>query len=307
MAALVAIALTAAAGFTAGFTASFTASFTACSSRMPDPPDAEFLVATADSTFWVRSGAQGVRIRAVPMTLTRFNGRFHEIFIADLDRSFDDAIFTGERVYVRDLQSNDSTLVYDDTAILTMAAHHARVYPDANPLGPGDDTPADPRISAFGETDVLEVRGPYALLEHRNTYEMPAGSQHDTVHTAIDLRTGGAATQEAMSRDSVRDDSNVVRTAPRRWDRKGYTLYVRNAGDGSVSLTLRDRSRHSWPLFTVGDHPRVYWLDNPPVDSAARRALGRAFNSAAAYDEAVKYVRYVHPVLRAVPHLARRA
>ena len=273
--------------------------FAACSGRAPDPPDAEFLVATADSTFWVHSGAQGIRIQAVPMTLAHFNGRFHEVFITDLDRSFSDAVFTGERVYVRDLQSNDSTLVYDDTAIVTMAEHHARAYPDATPLGPDDDTPSDPEISATGETDVLEVRGPYALLEHRTVYEMPAGGQHDTVHTAIDLRTGAAATEADMARDSATEDSNVVRALPRSWDRKAYTLYARRAGDGSVSISLRDRVRRSWPLFSVGAHPRIYWLDSPGVDAAARRALVRAFNSAAAYDEAVKYVKYVPPALRA--------
>ncbi|MEO9251703.1 MAG: hypothetical protein ABI322_11830 [Gemmatimonadaceae bacterium] len=270
-------------------------SLAACFGRAPNPPDAEFLVATADSTFWVHSGANGIRVRAVPMTLTRFGGHFHEVFIADVDRSFSDAIFTGERVYVRDLQSNDSTLVYDDTTIVTMAAHHARAYPDATPLGPDDETPTDPRISVSGETDVLEVRGPYALLEHRSAYEMPAGAQHDTVHTAVDLRSGAAATQGDMSRDSASDDSNVVRDAPRSWGRKGYRLNARASGDGSVSISLRDGDDRSWPLFSVGAHPRLYWLDDPAIDGATRRALVRAFNSAAAYDEAVKYAKYMRP------------
>jgi len=274
------------------------AGFLGCAAHAPDPPDAEFLVATADSTFWVRSGATGIHVRAVPMTLAHFGGRFHEVFIADVDRSFDDAVFTGERVYVRDLQSNDSTLVYDDTAIVTMAAHHARAYPDATPLGPQDDAPQDPAISASGETDVLEVRGSYALLEHRTFYEMPAGDMHDTVHTAVDLRTGAAATPADIERDSAAEDSNVVRSVPHSWNRKGYVLYARGVADGSVSITLRDKSQRSWPLFTVSAHPRIYWLDDPPIGAATRRALVRAFNSAAAYDETVKYVRYVHPAHR---------
>ena len=283
------------------------AGFMGCKAHAPDPPDAEFLVATADSAFWVHSGATGIHVKAVPMTLAHFGGRFHEVFIADVDRSFDDAVFTGERVYVRDLQSNDSTLVYDDTAIVTMAAHHARAYPDATPLGPQDETPQDPSISASGETDVLEVRGPYALLEHRTFYEMPAGDMHDTVHTAVDLRSGAAATPADMQRDSAAEDSNVVRSVPHSWIRKDYALYARGVADGSVSISLRDKSQRSWPLFTVSAHPRIYWLDNPPIDSATRRALVRAFNSAAAYDETVKYVRYVHPArpasrARAVRH-----
>ncbi len=232
------------------------------------------------------------------MTIAHFAGRFHEVFIADVDRSFDDAIFTGERVYVRDLQSNDSTLVYDDTAITTMAARHARAYPDATPLGPDDDTPQDPAISAAGETDVLEVRGAYVLLEHRTAYQMPGGDLHDTVRTAVDLRTGVAATPDAMAHDSAAEDSNVVRALPRGWARKGYTLYARGVADGSVSLSLRDRSQRSWPLFAVSTRPRVYWLDDPPISAEVRRALFRAFNSAAAYDESVKYVKFAHPAGR---------
>ncbi len=292
----------------AGLALAALGSIIACAGDASDPPDAEFLVATADSTFWIRSGAQGIRIRAVPMTVTRFDGRFHEVFVADLDRSFDDAVFTGERVYVRDLQSNDSTLVYDDTSIVTMAARHARAFPEATPLGADEDTPQDPRISAYGETDVVEVRGPYALLEHRTTYQMNAGSQHDTVRAAVDLRSGSAATQAAMSRDSVRDDSNVARFTPHSWVRNGYTLNVRSDGDGSVLLSLHDSHQHTWPLVTVSEHPRVYWLDQPPIDSAARRALRRAFNSAAAYDESVKYVRFIRPMPKApASHVARRA
>ncbi len=284
------------------------AALAACSRSAPIPPDAEFLVATADSTFWVRSGAHGIRIKAVPMTIAHFGGHFHEVFIADLDRSFDDAVFTGERVYVRDLQTNDSALVYDDTAIVAIAAHHARAFPDAVPLGPGDDTPADPSISATGETDILEVRGPYALLEHRVVYEMQGGDQHDTVHTAVDLRTGAAATATDMARDSAAEDSNLVRTLPRTWVRRGYTLYAHAVDDGSMVLDLRDASKNSWPLLRVSPHPRVYWLDNPPINAAARRALLRAFNSAAAYDESVKYVNFVRPVKRTMrPRSIRHA
>ena len=266
-----------------------------CHRESSGPPEAEFLVATADSTYWVQTGARGVQIRAVPMTLASFDGRFHEVFVADLDRSFDDAVFTGERVYVRDLQSNDSLLVYDDTAIVTMAARHAAENPAASVLRPDDETPQDPRISAYGETDILEVRGPYALLEHRTTYQMRAGSQHDTTQAAVDLRTGRSATPLAMSRDSIRDDSSVARTTPQSWVREAYTLNVRSAGEGIVSISLRDARSRTWPVITVSEHPRLYWLDVPPLDSAARRALRRAFNSAATYDEAVKYVRFLRP------------
>jgi hypothetical protein len=267
----------------------------ACSRPSSDvaPPAAEFIVATADSTFWVRSGTSGIRVRAVPMTLARYDGRFHEVYVADLDRSFEDAIFTGERVYVRDLARGDSTLVYDDTTVVRLADHYARIHPDATPLDPDDDTPTDPAITATGETDLLEVRGPYVLLEHRSLFDHAGGEQADTIETAVDLRTGRAASLARLEHDAAARVSSAVHALPRTWTRHGYTLLARGDSiDGSVSLTLRDGASRSWPLFTVAPHPRIYWLDVPPIDEATRRALGRAFNDAAAYDESVKYARF---------------
>lgn len=277
------------------------------------PPAAEFLVATADSTYWVRSNASGIHVRAVPMTIAQFGGRFHEVYVADVDRSFDDAVFTGERVYVRDIVTGDSSMVYDDTAVVTLATRHARTHPDAVPLGPDDDTPTDPLVTATGETDLLEVRGPYVLLEHRSAFEHEGGSQHDTVRTAVDLRTGRPASPETMARDAASLDSSVIRTVPRSVTRPGYTLLARgDSTHGNVSFTLRDGASRSWPLFTVSAHPRVYWLDAPPLDSPTRHALAHAFNDAAAYDEQVKYAAFhgLHGVrgaygLHAV-HAARR-
>jgi hypothetical protein len=242
------------------------------------------------------------------MTIARFGDRFHEVFIADVDRSFDDAIFTGERVYVRDLESNDSTMVYGDTIVVKMAARHAQMHPDAVQLDQDDDTPRDPDISVSGETDILEVRGPYALLEHRTEYEMRGGEQHDTVHTAVDLRTGVTATSISMVHDSTAEVSNLAQSLPHSFARKDYTVDARRTGDGSVSLSLKKGARGSWPLFSVGGNPRFYWLDDPAVNAATRLALVRAFNSAASYDESVKYVKDVRPAPKApVTHHMRHA
>jgi hypothetical protein len=51
-------------------------------------PHADFIVATADSTYWITSVPQGLRVRGVPMLLARVDGRFREIYVADDDRSF---------------------------------------------------------------------------------------------------------------------------------------------------------------------------------------------------------------------------
>ncbi len=270
---------------------------TACKSSAASPPAAEFIVATPDSTYWVSSGTQGIHVRAVPMTITQYGGRFHEIYVADVDRSFNDAVFSGERLYTRDLVTGDSTLVYDDTAVVTLASHHARSHPESLPLAADDDAPDNPAVIATGETDIIEVRGPYVLLEHRSSFEHVGGEQHDTVRAVVNLRTGLAATRADLTHDApVLADSTTLRPVPHRWKRRGYALLARgDAGSPSVSLSLRDNGDRSWPLISVAASARLYWLDTEPRDTAAVRALAHAFNEAAAYDESVSFVRSVRP------------
>ena len=56
---------------------------------------ADFIVTTGDSSYWVTSGPQGLRMRGVPMLLARVDGRFREIYVADDDRSYFDAVLVG--------------------------------------------------------------------------------------------------------------------------------------------------------------------------------------------------------------------
>src|SRR3954462_8798305 len=76
------------------------------------PPAAEFLLATQDSTFWVATRGDKIRVRGAPIILAQYDGRFFEVYLADDDRSYHDALFVGLRVYRRDLQQGDSTLVF---------------------------------------------------------------------------------------------------------------------------------------------------------------------------------------------------
>lgn len=261
--------------------------------RSQAPPDAEFLVATPDSTFWISAGASGTRVRGVPMTLAYYGGRFHEVYVADLDRSFEDALFTGERLFVRDLESGDSSLVYDDTAVVRLAAMYAHAHPAARPLAPGDEGPEEPDVSAAGETDVIGVRGSFVLLEHRFAFEHAAGEQYDTVRTALDLRTGRIASPSEVMRADAAADTAAVDAPPRAWRRRGYELLARGGsrpdGERQVSFALRDGDGRTWPLLTVGSSPRLYWLEPPVVTPVTRQALGRAFNEAASYDETVRF------------------
>ena len=158
------------------------------------PPQAEFLLSAGDSTFWVRAGANGLHVRGAPLILARFGGRFYEVYTVDDDRSFEDALFLGERLYARDLARDDSTLVLADSTVPLMARRYGRDNPDARPLGPGDDGPDDPPVSATATLDFLDVHGPYLSYEyHLDTDTPEAGAATASRRGVVDLRATGSA------------------------------------------------------------------------------------------------------------------
>ena len=99
-----------------------------CQSRpsVPSPPRAEFLVSAGDSTYWVAAGPAGLRVRGSPILLARYGARFYEIYVADDDYSYPDALMVGERMYTRDIRSGDSTVVFADTIVARIALAYAR-------------------------------------------------------------------------------------------------------------------------------------------------------------------------------------
>src|SRR5215471_8789464 len=113
------------------------------------PPQAEFLVATQDSTFWITTKGSTVRARGVPITLAQYDGRFVEIYLADDDRSFQDALLVGFRVYRRDLLAGDSTLVFEDSIVPRIAREYASAHPSAHRLAPEEDGHEDPATQAM--------------------------------------------------------------------------------------------------------------------------------------------------------------
>src|SRR6185437_8997659 len=154
------------------------------------PPTAEFLVSTADSTFWVSTGAGGVRVRGEPLTLARLDGRFYELYSADDDYSYPDAMLLGERLYRRDLRSGDSAVVFVDTIVPRIATTYARAHPDEEPLGPDEETDADPGTSAAADIDVLGVLGPYVSYEYDVDVQLAGRDPWSaTQRGVIDLRT----------------------------------------------------------------------------------------------------------------------
>src|SRR5215210_196003 len=85
-----------------------------CSLPEPRPPAAEFLVADGSSTYWVTSGAAGIHARVSPLILTRAGDKYYEVFVGESTRSYQDAIFSAEPIYRRDLVTGDTTVLWQD-------------------------------------------------------------------------------------------------------------------------------------------------------------------------------------------------
>ncbi len=166
----------------------------------PPPPAAEFLLAAGDSSFWVTSAGGSVRVRGAPIDIARVDGRFYELYVSDDDRSFGDAVLVGQRVYRRDLETDDSLLVYQDTIVPRIARLYARLHPDDAPLPPDEDESDDPLWMATTTLDLDDVAGPFVSFSlHADVERDDAPLWHTSRRGVIDLRTGGSATLAAVA------------------------------------------------------------------------------------------------------------
>jgi hypothetical protein len=158
-------------------------------------PHTEFLLGSADSTFWIASTDGQMHVRGAPLTLARVGEHFYELYTADDDYSYDDALLLGQRLYRRDIATGDSTLIYADTSVARIAATYARTHPDEQPLGPDDEGEANPSTTATAQIDVLDVIGPYLTYEYHLDVDLPSSRPwHTTRRGVIDVRTGKQAT-----------------------------------------------------------------------------------------------------------------
>ncbi|HMG13655.1 MAG TPA: hypothetical protein VK571_10775 [Gemmatimonadaceae bacterium] len=266
----------------------------ACALPPPLPPTAEFLVSAGDQTYWVRSDNSGLKIRGSPLILARTGGRYYEIFVGEIDRSFPRALMSGERVFRRELATGDSVVIFDDTAIVQLSEDYHRQHPRAPLLGPDDDPDDDIDMTAVGETDILNVLGPYVALEHRLSIERANDhDQDDTTRVVIDIRNGKPAELDRMLRDStVQEAAGEGGLVNRRWRHDGYDVISHyDSTHKANALSLRDRRGREWRLGLVASSfVQIFWLDKPRVDAQTRHALARAFNDATAYGERIQQV-----------------
>jgi hypothetical protein len=95
---------------------------------------------------------------------------------------------------------------------------------------------------------------------------------------------------QGLAHDFAAASDNLDRW--RRFSETGYDLLARyDSSAETAQISLSDHVRE-WPVRAVAAPVlHVFWLDRPPVDSATRRALSRAFDEASQYDEATRTVR----------------
>jgi hypothetical protein len=241
----------------------FALSVAACSpSRPAAAPAAEFVVTTADSAFWVTSDRQGMRVRGVPMVLARVGGRFHEVYVADDDRSFYDAVFVGQRIFVRDIASGDSTELFADTIVARLAHEYASAHPDDEPLAPDEQAAQRPRTTATADLEVLDVHGPYLSFEYHSdldfTGERGRADRHAVRRAVVDIRDGTVASLPVLFGKEAAERATT--SAEREWDRTRGSLLA--GGDRTGRFAARARPTFafdpsSFSLAAVNGAPQV--------------------------------------------------
>jgi hypothetical protein len=168
------------------------------------PPAADFLVTAGDSAFWVSTTEGQFRIRRAPLMLANFGGRFYELYVADDDRSYFDALLIGQRIYRRDLVSGDSVPVFEDRRVSAIARAYASAHPTERPLDDDEDGSDEPHTVATSDAELLDVVGPMlSFARHTDIDITNVEDSHIERHAVVDLRDGSVVTLGGIFGDSV--------------------------------------------------------------------------------------------------------
>ena len=248
-------------------------------SDAPPPPPADFVLAAGDSSFWVTSAGGAVRVRGAPLDLARIDGRLYELYVTDDDRSYGDAVMVGQRVYRRDLITDDSLLVWQDTIVPRVTRLYARLHPDDTPLAPDEDGSDDPLWTAVSTLDLDEVSGPFVSYSlHADVERDDAPLWHTSRRGVIDLRAGGSASLAAVAgsaspgveraRRQVMDATldSVRQRSDERGERAAAVLSHYRLDPASFSLTTLDGAPAvSFALPGEGDGDAGHLLALAPI------------------------------------------
>lgn len=167
-------------------------------------PSTDFLVTAGDSAFWVSTVDGRLRMRRAALTLAYVDGRFYELYVADDDRSYYDALLVGQRIYRRDLVSGDSVQVFEDKRVTSVARRYAADHPDERRLAEDEDGSDDPHTVATSEIELLDVLGPLLSYEHHTDIDIAnIEDSHNVRYGVVDLRDGSAGTLRSIFGDSA--------------------------------------------------------------------------------------------------------
>jgi hypothetical protein len=176
----------------------------ACRTERVAPPRAEFLIAAGDSSFWVRSQNGRFRIRGAPLQLARLRGRFHEIYVADDDRSHYEAVIVGQRVFRRDLHTGDSVAIFEDTTAASIERWYREEHPNDPRVSAEEDVSEHPIVEATAEIGLLDAFGPYQSYEYHADGLIQGGAEwHVTRRGVLDLEKGDQASIAALFGDTA--------------------------------------------------------------------------------------------------------
>lgn len=214
----------------------------ACERAVPPAPapSAEFVIAAADSVFWIRSDAEGIRVRGAPMVLAQVGGRFAELYLVDVDLSFYDAVFVSQRLYKRDLITGDSVMLFADTLVPMLARSYAAANPDERPLDEDEQGSENPRTIATADVIVLDVHGPWLSFEYRTDVDVIGGSSsHAARRGVVDLRTATPTSLESIL--GTGPARRLVAAGRERWraTRDSMMAIAVDAGEDAVAAVER--------------------------------------------------------------------
>lgn len=256
------------------------ASLAACRAGRPDAPRTEFLLSAGDSTFWVSSGPEGVKVRSAPLMLGHFAGRFYELYVTDEDMSYADAALVGQRMYRRDLVSGDSTLIYADTAVAGIAKQFAFTHPDAQPLEPDADVQPDPSMQATAELEILDTHGPYLSFEYHLDVATDGDDRHYTSRGVVDMRDSrrsaipdlfddSAATRILAEADSAFAEALDSVLASKKASARRAARTLGDFQFDRTSFAIAEQNRSASVLFLapgVGERVGGFALPLRPID-----------------------------------------
>ncbi len=223
------------------------------------PPVAEFLISAGDSTYWVRSGADGLRVRSAPLLLTRTNGAFHELRIAEETVDYPDAEFVREQLYGFPLDGPDSTLLFDDGSVSHALREWQKEHPDELPIDADEMDVPDPSSSATDFLEVIDVHGRWVSWAYALDLDIVSavGHTHLRRRGVVDITSGAMATL----------DSLVSATEARRIEQLGRASLdtmlevIRTATDDRAA-----RARATLHTFTFD--PTAFSITNSVSDPA---------------------------------------